>query len=76
MVESGSGPERLKWVVEKAYALLPKPIQFFVTPSMLSVLLNTWFLEIKDLLDDGKNNDSAKLGEVNKNVGYSDSEYE
>ena len=61
MVESGSGPARLEWVVDKAYVLLPTPIQFIVTREMLKIILKNWFDEIKDLLDDGKNNDSVKL---------------
>lgn len=58
--ESGAGEEKLDWVVEAAYPLLPKPIQFIVTPSMLKIIIDKWFKGIKDLLDDGKLNGSAE----------------
>lgn len=56
---SGAGEEKMQWVCEKAYILLPKYVQFFVTPEMIKCILQKWFVQIKDLLDDGKNNDSA-----------------
>lgn len=61
IVESGSGPERLNWVVDIAYPLVPKWLQFIITKNMFKVIVDEWFKEIKDLLDDGKNNDSAVL---------------
>ena len=61
IVESGSGPERLKWVVDIAYPLLPRWLQFIITEKMFKKIVSDWFKEIKDLLDDGKNNDSAVL---------------
>ena len=41
-----------------ARGLLPKPIQLFVSESMLKEAVQLWFDGIKDLLDDGKLNAS------------------
>lgn len=57
--ESGAGVEKMTWVVEKVYALLPTWLRLIVTQSMIELLLQKWFEEIKDLLDDGKNNNST-----------------
>ena len=59
-IRSGSGEQKLKYVVGKARGLLPGWMQFFVTEDMLMEIIDVWFQEIKDLLDDGKINESAK----------------
>lgn len=61
MRDSGDGETKMEWVIDQTYLFLPRFVQFFVTRNMLKVLFEKWFLEIKDLLDDGKNNDSAKF---------------
>ena len=58
--ESGAGEEKMNWVVDNAYALLPVPIRLLVTPAMLKTILQKWFKSIKDLLDDGKINKSVE----------------
>ena len=54
------GQQRLKWVVQQARGLLPKWLQVFVTEKALKEIVQNWFDGIKDLLDDGKINQSQK----------------
>ena len=42
-----------------ARGLLPKPIQLFVSDNMLKEIVQLWFDGVKDLLDDGKLNNSV-----------------
>lgn len=56
---SGQGRQKLRYVVGKARGLIPGWMQFFITDDILINLIETWFKEIKDLLDDGKVNESA-----------------
>jgi len=58
---SGEGRKKLKYVVSKARGLLPGWMQFFITDEALMKIVDIWFGEVKDLLDDGKVNDSACL---------------
>lgn len=58
--ESSTGKQKMKWVVNQARKLLPPWIQIFVTEMAFENLLQIWFEEIEDLLDDGKSNDSNK----------------
>lgn len=60
-LESGAGEEKMNMVVREIYAILPPIVRLFTTEKMIRNLLQKWFKSIKDLLDDGKNNDSAKL---------------
>lgn len=57
--ENKAGLQKLKYVVSRARSLLPRWIQVFVTEEALMELINIWFREIKDLLDDGKINEST-----------------
>lgn len=56
--ESGQGKQKLKWVVQQARGLLPKWLQFFITEAALLNIIDNWFAAVKDLLDDGKVNNS------------------
>ena len=58
---SGEGRKKLKYVVSKARGLLPGWMQFFITDEALMKIVDIWIGEVKDLLDDGKVNDSACL---------------
>ena len=53
--ESGTGQQKLKWVVQQARGLLPKE-------DALLKIIDVWFCGVKDLLDDGKINGSQKEG--------------
>ena len=49
-------------MVEKARELLPKYIQVLISKEKLEQIIQFWFDEAKDFLDDGKMNDSNKGG--------------
>ena len=61
--ESGSGQQKLKWVVMQARLLLPPWLQMVITEDALMNIVNEWFKGVKDLLDDGKVNNSQKQKE-------------
>lgn len=54
--ESSSGKQKMKWVVQQARMILPNWLQTLITDDVLEYVIQTWFDEIKDLLDDGKVN--------------------
>lgn len=58
--ESGQGKQKLKWVVSQARMLLPKWLQVIITEDTLIKIVDKWFAGVKDLLDDGKINNSQK----------------
>lgn len=57
---SSSGKQKMKWVVSQARKLLPGWLQLIISEEMLQKIIQVWFDEIKDLLDDGKMNGSQK----------------
>lgn len=50
--------QKLKWVVQQARGLLPKWLQVIMSEEVLLKIIDWWFKEVKDLLDDGKVNGS------------------
>ena len=58
--ESGSGKQKMKWVVSQARKLLPKWAQALISEDTLMKIIQAWFDGVKDLLDDGKMNHSEK----------------
>lgn len=58
-LKSGSGKQKMKWVISKARGLLPEAVQLFVTDEFLERVVESWFRAVKDLLDDGKYNKSV-----------------
>lgn len=58
--ESGSGKQKMKWVVSQARKLLPQWAQALISEDTLMNIIQIWFDGVKDLLDDGKMNDSSK----------------
>lgn len=58
--ESGAGKQKFDWVLQQARGLLPKWLQMLVPESALKNLVQKWFDGVKDLLDDGKVNNSQK----------------
>ena len=58
--ESGSGKQKMKWVVSQARKLLPKWVQALISEDILMSIIQAWFDGVKDLLDDGKMNHSEK----------------
>lgn len=61
--ESGEGKQKMKWVISRARALLPKWAQLFITDELLYKVVEGWFGAVKDLLDDGKYNKSTEVTE-------------
>lgn len=57
---SASGKQKMKWVVSQARKLLPGWMQLIISEEMLQKIIQVWFDEVKDLLDDGKMNGSQK----------------
>lgn len=55
---SGAGKQKMEWVVSRARLMLPEWAQMFVTEDFLLDVLQKWFDAVKDLLDDGKLNNS------------------
>ena len=58
--ESDSGIQKMKWVVSQARRLLPGWLQVIISEEALEKIIQIWFDEVKDLLDDGKVNGSQK----------------
>lgn len=58
--ESHAGEQKMKWVIGRARGLLPVWVQMIVTEEMFEGIVQFWFDGIKDLLDDGKINDTGK----------------
>lgn len=50
----------MKWVVSQARRLLPGWLQAIISEEALEKIIQIWFDEVKDLLDDGKVNGSQK----------------
>lgn len=57
---SSSGKQKMKWVVQQARRLLPGWLQVILSEEVLEKIIQVWFDEVKDLLDDGKVNGSQK----------------
>ena len=57
---SGTGKQKMKWVVSEARKLLPTWLQYIFTEELLEIIIEEWFKGIKDLLDDGKVNQSQR----------------
>jgi hypothetical protein len=56
--ESGAGKQKMEWVVYQARMLLAEWLQMFITEDFLFDVFQKWFDAVKDLLDDGKINNS------------------
>ena len=57
---SGQGCYKLLYVWHKLKDQLPGWMRLFMTDDMLMDLIDEWFRAVKDLLDDGKINNSSK----------------
>lgn len=58
---SKQGQQKFDYVIHMARGLLPKPIQLFVSESMLKEAVQLWFDSIKDLLEEDKINHTTEL---------------
>lgn len=59
--ESGAGLQKMKWVISMARALLPKWAQLLFSEEAFGRVIQFWFDAVKDLLDDGKYNQSVEV---------------
>ena len=59
-IKSGSGGQKMKWVVSRARGLLPGWLQTLISEEAFESLVQAWFDAVKDLLDDGKYNKSTE----------------
>lgn len=59
MKESKAGRQKMKWVLSRARLLLPKWLQVIISDDTFNKIVQIWFDQVKDLLDDGKLNDSG-----------------
>lgn len=64
--DSHSGKQKMEWVIGKARSLLPAWAQIIITEEMFEKMLQFWFDQIKDLLDDGKPNQIKKAKGIKK----------
>ena len=55
-----SGKKKMKWVLHKARDMLPGWAKMIITDECLETIVEGWFRAVKDLLDDGKYNNSTK----------------
>lgn len=58
--ETKAGQDKMNWVINKAWDLLPKWAKKFISEDTLRKIVQCWFDSVKDLLDDGKFNKSVK----------------
>ncbi|MCI7739344.1 MAG: hypothetical protein MSR29_08150 [Lachnospiraceae bacterium] len=58
--QSSAGKQKMKWVVSQARKLLPSWLQIIISEDALVKIIQVWFDEVKDLLDDGKVNKSYR----------------
>ena len=59
-LNTGEGKQKMEYVIQRARSLLPPLAQFFITEDLLRKVVQSWFDAVKDLLDDGKYNQSTK----------------
>lgn len=55
---SGSGKQKMHYVVNRARSMLPGWLRLFLTEETMEKIIDEWFKGVKDLLDDGKVNGS------------------
>lgn len=55
-----SGKQKMKWVLSRARSLLPEWAELFITDAFLEKVVEGWFRAVKDLLDDGKLNNTGE----------------
>lgn len=61
--QHGDNTQKFEYVVNLAKSTVPAPFNLFITESLLRKVIQTWFNLCKDLLDDGKLNNTRKENE-------------
>lgn len=59
----GENEEKFDYVVCLARGAVPSPFNLFITERLLRKVIQTWFVLVKDLLDDGKLNGTGDTEE-------------
>lgn len=58
--QHGDNEQKFEYVIQLARSLLPGWAGIFITENLLRKIVQLWFDGVKDLLDDGKYNQSSK----------------
>ena len=58
--QEGENEEKFEYVINAAKAFIPAPFNLFITESLLRRVVQAWFDICKDLLDDGRVNNSEE----------------
>lgn len=58
--QHGDNEQKFDYVVQLARSALPSPLDLFITEKSLRKVIQLWFDLCKDLLDDGKINNTHK----------------
>lgn len=61
--QHGENSEKFDYVIQLARSHIPLPFSLFITESLLRKVVQAWFDLCKDLLDDGKLNNTIKKEE-------------
>lgn len=59
----GDNDEKFEYVINVARNAIPAPFNLFITETLLRKVVQAWFDLIKDLLDDGKLNNTSYMVE-------------
>lgn len=59
--ESGKGKEKMQWVFTTIREFMPGWLKVIISEDALKALLQKWFNNIKDLLDNGKIDKSTEV---------------
>ena len=58
--DTGMGVDKFNFVIERLYKLLPETIVFFISEETFRGYIQMIYTQVKDLLDDGVDNNSTK----------------
>ena len=58
--QQGENEQKFDYVVQLAKSSIPAPFNLFITEKLLRKVIQLWFDICKDLLDDGKINESSQ----------------
>lgn len=61
--QKGDNTEKFEYVIQFSKSAIPAPFNLFITEKTLRKVIQLWFDLCKDLLDDGKLNNSEKESE-------------
>ena len=65
MYKHGDNETKFSYYFDKVYQVLPTFVRFFISKESLEKILEKWYLQIKDLLDNGVVDNSLENGKNN-----------